>query len=500
MVRIKISRIVNASLFFILTFIQIIIVSWVSISQKSPEEPFNQINFFGLVITLMPIRVFGFFISLNPFANLQFTALLVILTAGLQIFLLILLVNIVFSNKNMIQIHPEPLYGPAHAPEETPLVEKTIELVTRVAKRANIKANKIFIYRKAVPNAFSLDLIPVPFLRRPYIVLNTNVLEILDDNEIEAVIAHEFAHIKNGDSLVRLVLSIPRLFLNLVYLFIYLQIITGFLNAIFDTLDLGAAVERAIFFGLAYLLVSILTRITVRFLYSANRQAEYLGDHFAANLIGSNTLINSLIHLGQRSEAMQILSQEIKWLQSLSGEKKPSSSFIRGVYQRFPKTQLNEDIAREVAPKLFLEEKFYELMSFYDVELDQDLQNQLIDGAVPILLEKRKKFFALLEDEDQEYKPSILKEKTIDWRRFDIDASRFLEPPEIEMFITSLITQPDKMVFEHELFTIDKDRDHPGFRARILNIFRHFHTETYNNIVEKIIQKTEEQSEIISQS
>ncbi|MHA2306683.1 MAG: M48 family metalloprotease, partial [Candidatus Hodarchaeales archaeon] len=351
-----------------------------------------------------------------------------------------------------------------------------------------------------VPNAFSLDLIPVPFLRRPYIVLNTNVLGILDDNEIEAVIAHEFAHIKNGDSLVRLVLSIPRLFLNLVYLFIYLQIITGFLNAIFDTLDLGAAVERAIFFGLAYLLVSILTRITVRFLYSANRQAEYLGDHFAANLIGSNTLINSLIHLGQRSEAMQILSQEIKWLQSLSGEKKPSSSFIRGVYQRFPKTQLNEDIAREVAPKLFLEEKFYELMSFYDVELDQDLQNQLIDGAVPILLEKRKKYFALLEDEDQEYKPSILKEKTIDWRRFDIDASRFLEPPEIEMFITSLITQPDKMVFEHELFTIDKDRDHPGFRARILNIFRHFHTETYNNIVEKIIQKTEEQSEIISQS
>ncbi len=498
--RIKVSRISNASLFFISTFIQIIIVSWVSISQKSPEEPFNQINLLGLTITLPPIRVFGFFISLNPFADFQFTALLVILTAGLQIFLLILLVNIVFSNKNMIQIHPEPLYGPAHAPEETPLVEKTIELVTRVAKRANIKVSKIFVYRKAIPNAFSLDLLPVPFLRRPYIVLNTNVLEILNDKEIEAVIAHEFAHIKNGDSLVRLVLSIPRLFLNLVYLFIYLQIITGFLNAIFDTLDLGAAVERAIFFGLTYVLVSVITRMTVGFLYSANRQAEYLADHFAANLVGSFILINSLIKLGRRSEAMEVLSKEIEWLQSLSGEKKPSSSFIRGIYQRFPKTQLNEDIARAEAPKLFLEEKFNELVSFYDIELDQNIQNQLIEGAVPILIEKRKKFFAELEDEDQEYKPSILKEKTIDWRRFDIDANRFLDPDEVEMFITSMITQPDKMVFEHELFTVDKDRDHPGFRTRILKIFRNFHTETYKNIVEKTIQKTEEQPEISSKS
>ncbi|GAF69384.1 unnamed protein product, partial [marine sediment metagenome] len=300
--RIKISRFANASLFFILTFSQIIIVSWISISQIELENS---------------IKIFGFFISINPFANFQFTALLVLLTAGLQIFLLALLVNIVFSNKNMIQIYPEPLYGPAHAPEETPLVEKTIELVTRISKKANIKVNKVFIFRKAVPNAFSLDLFPLPFLRRPYIVLNTNVLEILSDNEIEAVISHELAHIKNGDSLFRLVLSIPRLYINLVYLFIYLQIITGFLNVLFDTLDLALAVERAIFFVLAYAILSVVTKITVRFLYSANHQAEYLGDYFAANLIDSDVLINSLIHLGQRSEAMQVLSKEIEWLYSL---------------------------------------------------------------------------------------------------------------------------------------------------------------------------------------
>jgi heat shock protein HtpX len=486
MLRIKISRITNASLFFILTFAQIIVVSWISINQKQPDPETRTL--------FQPIRIFGFFISLNPFADFQFTALLVLLTAGLQIFLLALLVNIVFSNKNMIQIFPEPLYGPAHAPEETPLVEKTIELVTRIAKNTNIKVNKIFVYRKAVPNAFSLDLFPIPFFRRPYIVLNTNVLEILNDNEIEAVIAHELAHIKNGDSLVRLVLSIPRLFLNLVYLFVYLQIITGFLNAIFDTLDLYAAAERAIFFALAYVILSIATKITVRFLYSANRQAEYLADYFAANLISSDVLINSLIHLGQRSEAMQVLSREIEWLQRLSGDKKLGSSFIRNIYQRFPKTQLNEDIARDLAPKLFLEEKFQELVNCYDIVLDPKIQDQLIDSAVPVLLERRKKYYATLKDEEQELKPSILKAKTIDWRLFDVDANRFLEAEEIEMFITSLITEPDKMVFEHELFqTTEKDQDHPGFRVRILNIYRFFHSEAYDRIVETVIQQTGDQ-------
>ena len=83
-------------------------------------------------------------------ADIRFTALLVVLTAGLQLLLLGFLVNIVFSNKNMVQIYPESLYGPAHAPEETPLVEKTIELVTRVSKKAKIKVNKIYFYRKAV--------------------------------------------------------------------------------------------------------------------------------------------------------------------------------------------------------------------------------------------------------------------------------------------------------------------------------------------------------------
>ncbi len=477
-------------IFFTLALVQIVIVSWISVSQE-PKPEYLKFQW------ITQRHILGFYISINPMADPRFTALLIVLTAGLQLLLLGFLVNIVFSNKNMVQIYPESLYGPSYAPEEAPLVDKTVELVTRVSRKVRIKVKKIFVYRKAVPNAFSLDLLPIPFFRRPYLVLNTNVLEILDDKEIEAVIAHELAHIKNSDSLIRLILSIPRLFLNLVYIFLYLQIITGILDAIFDTLNPGIAFERIIFLGLVYLVIAFVTKITVHFLYSANRQAEYLADYFAATLVGSDVLINSLIHLGQRSETMQVLSREIEWLSSLSEDKKPSSPFLRNIYQRFPKTQLNEDVAREIAPKLFLEEKLEEFVTHYGIDLDIETRKHLVNRAVPVLLEKRAKYFATIDDDETDeadFTPSILKEKTIDWRHFDYDASSTLEDEEIDSFIATLIAQPEKMVFEHELFqTAEKNSDHPSFRERILRIYRIFHLSKYEKIVKHITAETRSQ-------
>ncbi|MFX0014914.1 MAG: M48 family metallopeptidase [Promethearchaeota archaeon] len=493
--RTRFSRIANVVIFFALALFQIIVVSWISISQEAKPEYLD-------IQWITQWHILGFYVSINPMADPRFTGLLVVLTAGLQILLLGFLVNVVFSNKNMVQIFPEPLYGPSYAPEEAPIVDKTVALVTRVSQKAKIKIKKIFVYRKAVPNAFSLDLIPLPIFRRPYLVLNTNVLEILNDNEIEAVIAHELAHVKNSDSLIRLILSVPRLYLNLVYLFIYLQIVTGILDALFDTLNLGIAFERIIFLGLVYFILAIFTKITVHFLSSANHQAEYLADYFAAKLIGPDILINSLIHLGQRSETMQVLSREIEWLSSLSEEQKTSSNFLRRIYQRFPKTQLNEDVAREIAPRIFLEEKFEELIRDYGIELDSPIRSQLIKSAVPGLLEKRAQYFSTLENDEAkkaDFTPSVLKAKTIDWRHFDYNASQTLEEEEIASFIQTILAQPDKMVFEHELFqTAERDSDHPNFRERILTIYRTFHLSQYKEILAEVTKKQENSSEMVN--
>ena len=482
--RIRLFRILNASIFFVLTLIQMIIVSWVSISLTPNSDTQFSMG-----------RILSFYVSINPFADLRLTIILVILSGGLQILLLVFLVNVVFSNKNMIQIYPTPKQGILYSPEEEQLVEKTIKIVSKVSENAKISVKKIFVYRKTVPNAFSLDLIPIPFLRRPYIVLNTNVLEILSNSEIEAVVAHELAHIKFGDSLFRLILSIPRLFLNLAYIFIYFQILTGVQTAIVNY-QFWYAVERALFLGLIYILVAIITKFTVRFLYAANRQAEFLADYFAARLTSSNILINSLIHLGQRSETMQILSNEITWLNSLAGDKKPSAEFMRGINQRFPRTQLNEDVARQIAPKIFLEEKLHQLMTSYGLHLDDDLRDQIIAKTVPSLLERRAKYFENTED-DEIFTPSKLKEKTIDWRRFDFDDSYYLEPKEIDSFITTMLSHPHKMVFEHEILgTPEKSSDHPSFRTRILQIYKLFNPDNYSILLSQIIEEKEEKKDL----
>ncbi|MHA1940555.1 MAG: M48 family metalloprotease [Candidatus Hodarchaeales archaeon] len=483
--RMRFRRILSASIFFFLTLLQMIIVSWISISQV-PEEDSR------IVFT----KFLGFYVSINPLGDFNFTAMLVVLTGCLQILLLAFLINAVFSNKNMIQIFPEPKDGPFYSPEEASVVDKTISIVTKVSKKAKIKVSKVFVYRKSVPNAFSLDLLPIPFLRRPYIVLNSNVLEILSEQEIEAVVAHELAHVKHGDSLFRLILSIPRLFLNLAYLFIYLQILTGIQNVIFENFDLFSAIERGIFLVLVYLLVEFITKITLRFLYSANRRAEFLADYFAAQHTGSDILINSLIHLGQRSETMQILSNEIEWLNGLAGEKKPSAEFMGGINQRFPRTQLDEDVARELAPKIFLEEKLNRFVTAYGLEFDQGYTDKLIEQAVPTLLKRRAEYFESLAEEDKEsiFTPTELKDKTIDWRTFDSDESYYLEKPEIKNFIIKLLSQPQKMVFEHELLqTPAKDSDHPNFRSRILQIFRIFHLDEYMDILQGL-EKREDSS------
>ncbi|MHA2202567.1 MAG: hypothetical protein ACW991_02650, partial [Candidatus Hodarchaeales archaeon] len=65
-----------------------------------------------------------------------------------------------------------------------------------------------------------------------------------------------------------------------------------------------------------------------------------------------------------------------------------------------------------------------------------------------------------------------------------------LEREEISSFIATLIAQPDKMVFEHELFqTAERDSDHPSFRDRILTVYRTFHLKDYEEIVDQVTKE-----------
>ena len=72
------------------------------------------------------------------------------------------------------------------------------EIVHRLATKADIPAPRIFIVDSGMPNAFAVGR----DAEHASIVVTNALIELLDEGEIEAVLAHELTHVKNGDTLI----------------------------------------------------------------------------------------------------------------------------------------------------------------------------------------------------------------------------------------------------------------------------------------------------------
>ena len=71
-------------------------------------------------------------------------------------------------------------------------------LVAGLAERAGIPKPKVYVVDNATPNAFATGRNP----EHAAVAVTTGILQILDRHELESVIAHELAHIKNRDILI----------------------------------------------------------------------------------------------------------------------------------------------------------------------------------------------------------------------------------------------------------------------------------------------------------
>lgn len=85
----------------------------------------------------------------------------------------------------------------ASTPDAEPRLHRIVETT---AIRAGIPVPQIGVIEDAAPNAFAASLRP----EKAVIGVTRGALELLDDSELEAVIAHEVAHIVNQDGRVTL--------------------------------------------------------------------------------------------------------------------------------------------------------------------------------------------------------------------------------------------------------------------------------------------------------
>ncbi|WP_119393570.1 protease HtpX [Salinibius halmophilus] len=172
-----------------------------------------------------------------------------------------------------------------------------LETVARLAKQANIGMPEVAVYESNDINAFATGA----NRNNALVAVSTGLLNNMEIDEAEAVLAHEVAHIANGDMIT---LTLLQGVLNTFVIFaarIVANIIDNFLAGDDEEGGLG-------FFG--YLAVIIVLEIVFGLLASIivkwySRRREYAADAGSAALVGKEKMIAALQRL-QNSQPSQL--------------------------------------------------------------------------------------------------------------------------------------------------------------------------------------------------
>jgi len=96
-----------------------------------------------------------------------------------------------FSDKVVLSMYRAREVEPTQAPELYRMVE-------RLAQKAGIPTPKVFVIPSESPNAFATGRNP----EHAVVAVTQGILRLMNDEELEGVIAHELGHVKNRDILI----------------------------------------------------------------------------------------------------------------------------------------------------------------------------------------------------------------------------------------------------------------------------------------------------------
>jgi heat shock protein HtpX len=96
-----------------------------------------------------------------------------------------------FSDKIVLKMYKAQPLTPQEAPDFYRMVE-------RLCQRADLPVPKLYVIPDPTPNAFATGRNP----QHAAVAVNEGLLRVLDQHEVEGVVAHELAHVKNRDTLI----------------------------------------------------------------------------------------------------------------------------------------------------------------------------------------------------------------------------------------------------------------------------------------------------------
>jgi heat shock protein HtpX len=160
-------------------------------------------------------------------------------------------------------------------------------VMERLAAKANLPLPKLYIVPQAAPNAFATGRNP----RHASVAVTQGLLDLMNDDELEGVIAHELSHVRNYDILISsIAATIAGAIVHLAYMGRWAMLFGGW-GGDRDDREGG---------GIAAILTLILAPFAAMLLQlGLSRQREYSADATGARMVGNQYgLISALQKLG----------------------------------------------------------------------------------------------------------------------------------------------------------------------------------------------------------
>ena len=159
-------------------------------------------------------------------------------------------------------------------------------VMERLAAKASLPVPKLYVVPEAAPNAFATGRNP----RHASVAVTEGLLHLLNDDELEGVIAHELSHVRNYDILISSVAATIAAAITAIARMGYFAALFGY----------GGRDDDREGGGIAALLMIIVAPIAALLLQLAiSRQREYSADATGARMVGHPYgLISALEKLG----------------------------------------------------------------------------------------------------------------------------------------------------------------------------------------------------------
>lgn len=170
-----------------------------------------------------------------------------------------------------------------------------LQVVEQQARALNVGMPEVGLFHSPSPNAFATGWNK----NNALVAVSDSLLRQMNEDEVEAVLAHEMSHVANGDMVT-------------------MTLIQGVVNTfvVFLSRVIGHLVDRLVFkvergHGPAFWIVSIIAEIVLGILAMTivmwfSRYREFRADAGASKLVGNHKMIAALQRLKQSSESPQV--------------------------------------------------------------------------------------------------------------------------------------------------------------------------------------------------